>query len=74
MVRGAGAKLVEEFRTGGFVAIGWGEIGDIPQDADQAQIQKLVDEHYPGKGERPRGLGLPKSAGFCRMCELGTRY
>ena len=39
--------LIEEFQKKNIVAIGWGEIGDLSDVKDGAEIKKLVKETYP---------------------------
>src|ERR1035437_7097131 len=68
---GKGGSNIEEFRSGGFVGIGWKEAGDIPPDTDQAQIQKLMDERYPDEKDNARAVWAAQIRRFLQDVRVG---
>lgn len=50
MVRaGEGGAVIDHFRSGGFVAIGWQEVGDMTPLKTREQFTKAVQRGYPAR-------------------------
>lgn len=48
MVRcGSGSALIEEFINKGIAAIGWNDLGELPQDLTYGQLKNKLSEVYP---------------------------
>lgn len=74
MVRaGEGGAVIDDFRSGGFVAIGWQEVGDMTPLKTREQFTKAVQRGYP----RARKMQVAISAGqafrFVREMKPGDR-
>lgn len=55
MVRaGEGGAMAEEFRKGGYVGIGWPEVGDIKVGTPDEEIRKRFEKAYPEWSENSR--------------------
>lgn len=55
MVRaGEGGEAFENFESGGYVAIGWNELGDLSGIKDRDQLRQLMERKYPEWKPRKR--------------------
>ena len=69
MVRaGEGGYLIEEFVTGGFIAIGWHKLGDLREVTSQEKIRELYDHTY--SDEKPGKAALDVSMIYKFRCKL----
>ncbi len=44
---GERGRLWEECRDGGFICVGWGELGDLGQYQSDTELKQALDEHWP---------------------------
>lgn len=74
MVRSAsGGSLADAFKEHGVVAIGWGEIGDLNQYKDKAQILQAVKKAWPDWSEGKRMSSASQLQRFKEKLEKGHR-
>ena len=52
-----GGYLIDEFVTGGFITIGWYELGDLREVTSQEEISELYNRAYPD--DSPVEYGMP---------------
>ena len=74
MVRaGEGGVLVDAFRSGSFVAIGWTALGDMTQLKTREQFSKAVDAAYPGSKRMQVAASAGQAFRFAREMKPGDR-
>jgi restriction system protein len=74
MVRaGERGVLVDDFRTGSFVAIGWAELGDMASLKSREQFSKAIDKAYPGSRKMQVAVSAGQAFRFVREMKPGDR-
>lgn len=74
MVRaGEGGVIVDDFRTGSFVAIGWPELGDMTALKSREQFTKAVEKTYPEQRKMQVAVSAGQVFRFVREMKPGDR-
>lgn len=74
MVRaGERGVLVDDFRRGGFVAIGWVELGDLTPYKTREQFLKAVAKAYPESRKMQVAVSAGQAFRFVREMKVGDR-
>lgn len=74
MVRaGEGGVLVEEFRAGSYVAIGWPKLGDMAALKTRDQFTKAVEAAYPEQRKMQVAVSAGQTYRFVREIKVGDR-
>lgn len=74
MVRaGEGGVLVDEFRSGGLVAIDWNEMGDLNALKTREQFTKQVEKVYPAQRKMQVAVSASQTFRFAREMKIGDR-
>jgi restriction system protein len=74
MVRaGEGGALIDDFRAGAFVAIGWQEVGDMTPLKTREQFTKAVQRGYPGARKMQVAISAGQAYRFVREMKPGDR-
>lgn len=72
MIRaGQGGHLAEDFYTGGFVAIGWNETGDLSGAGDSETIRGLYESAFPNRKAGARGNAVAMIHKFVNVFQVG---
>lgn len=74
MVRaGEGGVLVEEFRAGSYVAIGWPKLGNVSALRTREQFTKAVSVAYPEQRKMQVAVSAGQTYRFVREIKMGDR-
>ena len=68
---GRGGDLVDDFRAGDLVAIGWQEAGQFQADISDDQMKETFSRAYPDKRPAARALQLGMVKRFLREIQIG---
>lgn len=68
---GKDAAFIEEFRSGGIVAIGWAEVGPLSADVTDTELARLFKEHYPTERDATRHVWAAMVKRFLREVHVG---
>ena len=71
VVRASGGDLVDDFRSGGLVAIGWKEAGQFPADLPDDQMKERFSRTYPDERPATRAVWLGMVKRFLREIQVG---
>ncbi len=70
---GEGAYLVEDFRAGSFVSIGWAELGDVSSLKTREQFTQAVARAYPDARRAQVAMSAGQIFRFAREMKVGDR-
>ena len=68
---GERAAAIDDFRTGNLVAIGWREVGPMPEHVDDSALHRLFAERYPQDREGSRRVWAAQVKRFTRELHVG---
>jgi restriction system protein len=68
---GERAAAIDDFRTGNLVAIGWKEVGRLPDHIDDRALARLFAERYPAEREGTRKVWLAQVKRFIKELSVG---
>ena len=69
---GRQGRYADDFLTGGYVAIGGVEIGELPKDASDEEVDRLYDQKHPQESEGTRRSWASLTKRFLRDLVPGT--
>lgn len=74
MVRaGEGGYLVQDFKSGSFVSIGWAQMGDMGELKSRDQFTKTVEKAYPDQRKMQVAVSAGQTYRFVREMKVGDR-
>ena len=68
----SGGDLVDNFRSGGLLAIGWKEADQFPADLPDDQMKQLSSRTYPDERPATRAVWLGMVKRFLREIQVGV--
>ncbi|MFN8061847.1 MAG: restriction endonuclease [Vicinamibacterales bacterium] len=68
---GRHAAFIEEFRTRGFVGLGWRDVGPLGSTTTDEEIARLFEEHYPEERELTRAIWAAQLRRFLKEMRVG---